>query len=168
MIWSGLQARQPELVEPLADGAFMHLDREPACHLGSDVQASPAHHIMFCRIRTLDDQFSQLGLLRLRQGRHTSRRRAGFQAVDAFGVVAMHPIAQGLPVHAIERRRLAARIAVKNEGQSQKTAHLRSVRAFAGDRPQVSACVVRPSDAQRRAHPKSPSCGSHFGTSNRN
>jgi hypothetical protein len=129
---AGLQARQAEPVEPFADGVHMHIDRKPPRHLGLDVRASPAHHLMFCRIRTLDDQLSQFGHLLLRQGRHTARRLARFQALHAVSVVAVHPIAQGLPVHAIERSRLAAPTAVKNQGQSQKTANLSAVRAFAG------------------------------------
>src|SRR4051812_24064300 len=47
-----LQARQAEPVEPFADGMHMHIDRKPARHLGLDVRASPAHHVMVCRIRT--------------------------------------------------------------------------------------------------------------------
>jgi len=89
-----LQTRQAELVEPFADCMHMHLDRKPARHFGPDVHASPADHVIFCRIRSLDDQLSQLGLLLLRQGRHASRRPAGFQALHAAGVVAMHPIAR--------------------------------------------------------------------------
>jgi hypothetical protein len=132
MIGPRLQARQAELVEPLADRAFMHLDREPTRHLGPDVYASPSDHIMFFRIRAVNDQFSQFSLLLLRQGRHASRRPAGFQALHSVGVVAVHPIAQGLPVHAVECGRLAAGTPVKNERQSQKTAHLSAVGAFAG------------------------------------
>ena len=39
-----LQSGQPELVQPFADGAFMHLDAEAAPHLPQQINTAPAHH----------------------------------------------------------------------------------------------------------------------------
>ena len=42
----------------------------------------------------------------------------------------MHPIAERLPVHAIERSRLAPSPAFQHQCNGQDTANLRAIRAF--------------------------------------
>ena len=68
----------------------------------------------------------------------------GVGALDPLGVVAMHPVAQGLPIHAVERGRFGARAPLQNHRQGQDPSNLRP----SGHRPpsarnSVPVCSVR-------------------------
>ena len=130
----------------------MHIDRKSPRHLGSQVHAPPPHDTIGRRIGTADHQSTQFGLLRLGQVWLPARASSGFQALDARRVVAMHPVAQGLPVHAVEGGRLAARPALQHQRQGEYAAYLRAIGASARQGPQLRTGVVRAGDLQRRAH----------------
>ena len=119
MEWPRLQPGQAELAKPFADRAFMHAHRPPTGYFGLQVDAPPADHLIGRRIGTSDHQFVQLGLLVLGQKWLPARTFARLQAFDAGRIVAMHPIAKGLSIHAVDSRRLAARPTVQNQRQSQ-------------------------------------------------
>jgi hypothetical protein len=142
MVGTRLQAREAKLVQPFADRDLMHLHREPPCHHGLQVDAPPADHMVSRRIGSLDHQFAQLDLLLLCQSGRAVAIATGFQAVDTSGVVAMHPIAQGLSIHPVEGSRLATRMAIKNQCQRQKTADLRSIGTLARKPSKVSTCDI--------------------------
>jgi hypothetical protein len=63
MVWPRLQPRQPELVQPLADRALVHLDPEPAYDLGAQVNAAPSHDLVPLRIGPRHHQGLQLSFL---------------------------------------------------------------------------------------------------------
>lgn len=88
---SRLQPGQAQLVQPFADGALMHLDREPALHHSQQVHASPADHFVYCQIGTFNHQLMKFGHLRLRQRCGAAGDWTRFQPLDAALVVAMHP-----------------------------------------------------------------------------
>ena len=101
--------------------------------------AAPTHHMIDRRVGPLDDEFIQFGHLRLGQDRRRGPGQAGFEAFDTLIVVAMHPIAQRLPVHPVGRSRDAAGMAVQHHRQREKAAHLCAVAALAGECPQRGA-----------------------------
>src|SRR3546814_17255890 len=63
-----------------------------------------------------------------------TRARARLQTRHALVVVAMHPVAQGLTIHAAEPRRLGPRMAFENQRQSQQAADLSPVAESAAER----------------------------------
>src|ERR1700674_5650214 len=68
----------------------------------------------------------------------------------------MHPVAQGLPVHAVQLGRLGARATFQNHGQCQNSSNLRAVRAAMAQPAQLRACVLRTCNPEGRAHPMPP------------
>src|SRR5580693_8234006 len=96
-----LEPCQAELVQPSADRAFMNFDREAAFHHFPQVHTSPADGFVDRRVGSLDDEFIQFGPLLLCQKGWTTRRRMRLQPLDTSLVVAVNPVAQGLPVHAV-------------------------------------------------------------------
>jgi len=155
-----LQPGQTELAKPFADRAFMHVHRPSTGDFGLQVHAPPADHLVDRRIRTLDNQFVQLGLLVLGQKWLPAWAFARLQALDAGRIVAMHPVAKGLSIHAVESRRLAARATVQDQRQSEHTPDLCAVGASAGQRPKLRTRMIRSCDLDRRAHIVPPSCES--------
>ncbi len=129
---------QVQLAQPLADGAFGHLGRKPPGHLRAQIKAAPAYDAMDLGIGTGDDQSEPFDHLRVAQ----LRVRAGWptrgQAVDAFRVVAVHPVAQGL-------RFIPAWRAVSNRDAPSR------IRAIAGIRRVCAASADFPARARRPA-----------------
>ena len=64
-----LQARQAKFVQPSADRAFVHFHRKSAGHLGTQIYAPPARHVVDCQVWPLDDKRAQLSFLYLGQRR---------------------------------------------------------------------------------------------------
>src|SRR6186997_1298832 len=96
----------------------------------SDPETALANEHLFCReTRAL----SAAIWASVRAGR-TAGACMRLQAVDALGIVSMHPVTQGLPVHAVLRRRLATGPAIQNRRKRQESAHLRRVPTPAGNR----------------------------------
>jgi hypothetical protein len=147
-----LQPGQAKLVQPFSDRAFMHLDGKSPRHLGPQVDAPPTDDAIDRWIGAADHQVTQFGQLLLGQIRLAARALSGFQTRDARRVVAMHPVAQSLPVHAIEGGRIAARPTLQHQRQGKHATHLRAIGTFARQRPQFCTGVVRTGDLQRRAH----------------
>ena len=156
MEWSGLQAGQTKLAQPLTDGAFMHLHRKPARDLLAQISASPADNLVLRWIRPVDDQRFQFGHLRLTQRSDPPWGAARFQAVDALLVVATHPISQGLPIHTSLSRSLGARTALQDQGDCQNAADLGAITASGGHGTKLCCRLVVPSYAQCCTHPVPP------------
>src|SRR3546814_15049802 len=85
-----------------------------------------------------------------------TRARARLQTRHALVVVAMHPVAQGLTIHAAEPRRLGPRMAFENQRQSQQAADLSPVAASAAERTKLRARVLPSRDLPPRAHQSRP------------
>src|SRR3546814_19167827 len=73
----------------------------------------------------------------------------------------MHPVAQGLTIHAAEPRRLGPRMAFENQRQSQQAADLSPVAASAAERTKLRARLVPRRDLQPRAHQSRPNAIRH-------
>ena len=156
MIRARLQTRQAKFVQPSGDRVLMHFHLEPARHFSLQIHASPTNHPMDLRIGPCERQFEQFSPLQLAQARRPTWRQTRPQPFDACCVVAMHPVAQGLPVHAIELRRFSAWPPLQNHRQSQYAPNLSAVRATTAQRAQLRSRVLRTSNFQGCAHPTSP------------
>src|SRR5882672_6820902 len=73
MVGPRLQPAQPKLVQPFANGAFVHSHVEAARDLLAQVQASPAGHLVNGGIGAIHDQPPQLRHLIGRQRRRGAR-----------------------------------------------------------------------------------------------
>jgi hypothetical protein len=91
-----LQSRHLKPAQPSADGSFGHRDREPPCHLFTQIDTAPADYFIFRWIGALDGQRLQLRHLFLVQRRRMAAGPDGLQARNPFGIVAMNPVPQGL------------------------------------------------------------------------
>ena len=111
-------------------------------------------------VGTRDDQGFERRHLGIGQSGRTAGACMRLQAVDALGIVSMHPVTQGLPVHAVLRRRLATRAAIQNRRKRQESANLRRVPAPAGNRSKLRSRVVGSCDRQSCAHPLPLFCDS--------
>ena len=97
----------------------MQFDAEAPLQLVAQVHPPPTHHPVTSRIGTRLDQFGQLGLLIRCELWLGTRRLQVVQAAYSLGVVAMHPIPQGLAIHAAGFGRRPAIRAVENHGNRQ-------------------------------------------------
>ena len=88
------------LVQELAHRALMIGDTVPLRDELLQVHAPPAHHPMHRPIWSLLDELSQCGQLLRRQTRWVALGPGVFEPIRPLLVEAMHPVPQGLPVHA--------------------------------------------------------------------
>ena len=127
MVWPRFQPRQTEPVQQLAHGqlahaTLMHLDLEPLRDDTAQVTAAPTHHAVPGRIRPGQrDHLEFRHLLRGQCGRAAGGRQVR-QTRNPVLVIAVHPIAQCLPVHAARLRRRSARGPVQHQCNRQHAA----------------------------------------------
>ena len=133
------QPREAEPMQQLADRALVQADREPPLDQGLQVDPAPAHHPVPLRVRPPLHDRRQLGPLLRGEARPAPGPGTVAEAGEALGVVAVHPVTQGLPVHAGRPRRGLARAALQHEGERQ----------HATRRPRVPAPARRPSQLDR-------------------
>jgi hypothetical protein len=119
--------RQPPEAKPAQQRAHRPLG-QPHLEARRDhrrkVSPSPAHHTMLRQVRALADQLCHNCLLFGQQPRLGANLAASVrQARQTLGVVAVHPVPQGLPVHAAGACRIRARRALQNQGQRQHPAY---------------------------------------------
>src|SRR4051812_43108160 len=147
----------------LADRALAQPDREAGLDQGLQVDAPPAHHAVPVRVRPLLHGGHQLGLLPGREARLAPRPGPVAEAGEAFGVVAVHPVAQGLPVHAGRPRRLLARGPLQHQRQGEHPPRRPRVPAPRRLAPQLAGARLVPGDRDR--HPRPPvSASNHRST----
>jgi len=81
----------------------VHRDAEQGLDLLLEIDAPPAHDTILVRIGAGLDKPGDLRLLLRSQPRLAALRLAIEQAANTLGVVAVHPVPQGLPIHAASR-----------------------------------------------------------------
>jgi hypothetical protein len=90
------------------------------------------------------NQLLQLLHLGLRQRRRTAATRCIAQPGNPIGVVAVHPVAQRLPVHAAGRRRFGPRGPFQNIGDRQNTAGYPALAASRRSLPKLRRRQLQP------------------------
>ena len=157
------QAGEAEPAQHLADRALVQPDREPRLDQGLEVHPSPAHHAVPLRVRPPLDGGRQLGLLLGGQPRPRPRAAPVAEAIEPLLVVPMHPVAQGLPVHAGRPRRLRPRGPLQHQRQGEHPPRRPRVPAPRRLAPQVAGARLVPGDRDR--HPRPPvSASNHRST----
>src|SRR5689334_8811883 len=157
------QAGEAEPAQHLADRALVQPDREAGLDQGPQVDPAPAHHAVPVRVRPPLDGGGQLRFLLGREPRLASRSMTVVQAGEALLVVPMHPVAQGLPVHAGRPRRLLARGPLQHQRQGEHPPRRPRVPAPRRLAPQVAGARLAPGDRDR--HPRPPvSASNHRST----
>jgi len=141
-----------ELGQNLADRAFMQFDAEAPLQLVAQVHPPPTYNPVTSRIGTRLDQFYQLGLLFRREFRLRSRHLQVVQAIYSLGVVAMHPIPQGLAIHAAGLGRQLAIRTVEDHRDSQHSSRRRTVLLAASSRTKLCCRQIKPCDRYRCSH----------------
>jgi len=130
----------------------MHLDPEAAIHFGTEIAASPAHHLVRLHLRSVDDKGLEFLPLLLAEDWRSTGALTRCQPGNPLAVVAMDPVAQGLPVRAIVPRRLRAGGAVQHRRNRQQAAdHLR-ITTFARQLPQIRRRMIVTSDLDCLSH----------------
>lgn len=152
-------AREVQPGHQLADGALVQLHAELPVDRVAQVDQTPADDMVLFQRRALADPIGHGCLLLWRQ---LARWRAGvgqvLQTVQSTVVVAVHPIAQGLPVHARRLRRRSPGGAFKHEGQRQHATRCRRVLASRRRRPQPRRIQIVTRDRNRHLKPPCRSC----------
>jgi hypothetical protein len=115
------QAPEAQPAQQLAHRALVQPWPEAAFDAVAQVDTAPPHQAsLLGRLRSRFDPALHLRLLRRRQARlRTGTARPVGKARDAIGVVAVRPIAQGLPIHAALGSRLAPRPALQHQRDRQ-------------------------------------------------
>ena len=103
---------KPEPSQQRPDRLLGHVDIKAGFDLALEIDAPPAHQSMHGEIGAVLDELGDLGGLRRIQMRRAPRSGAIAKPQKPFVVVAMHPVAQGLAVHAAALRGFAPRLAV--------------------------------------------------------
>ena len=130
MLRARRQPGETQPVQELADRALVQLDLEAIGDHGLQIDPSPAHHApVLIRIRTILDEPLQFRHLFGRQARLPAPAWPGAQAGKSLGIVAVHPIPQGLPVHPAQPRRLGTRAPLQHQGERQHPTRRRTVPA---------------------------------------
>lgn len=122
MLRPGRDAPEPQPAQQAAHRALGHAHAELGLQNPGQVHPAPAHHAVLGHVRSLAHQLGQPLRLPGVQQRLATAAPAINQAVHATLVVAMHPVAQRLPVHAGRLRRSGPRLAVQDQGQRQHAA----------------------------------------------
>jgi len=142
-------AREIQPRHQLADRALVQLHAELLRDLVAQVDQAPAHEFAFRR-RSLPHPRRDLGFLLRRQ---LTRRLAGvvsvFQSGQPAFIVAMHPVAQRLPIHAGAPGRVGSAPTFQNKGNRQHPSRRGDVLAASRRRPQFRWSEIYPRNRNR-------------------
>lgn len=160
LLWMTRARRDVTELQPLhqlAHRAFMQLHPEFGGNLVTQVNQPPAHHFVPLWIRSLVHPFRHLLFL---LGRQLAGRRAQIgpvaQPCQPSGVVAMHPVSQGLAVHPGTACRFRPALALQDQGQSQGSPCLRAVIATRRSLPKLRRRELAPRDPNRHVQASLP------------
>jgi hypothetical protein len=123
MLRTHRQAPERQLVQQLADRALVQRDAKVLLDPLLEIDAPPAHHAVALQIGAFLHPGLNRGLLLRRQARQraVAPRLVG-QAIQAAGIVAMHPVAQRLAIHRAGLCRLRARAPLQHQRDRQHPA----------------------------------------------
>jgi len=103
--WPHRDPTTAEAMKQIADRTLGKLDPIALLDHLREVDPPPSHHAMLGQIRPLANQLRHLSSLLHSQPRFGSRRGSIMQPFKTLRIVAMHPVAQALSIHAAGGRR---------------------------------------------------------------
>ena len=149
---AGGQAAEPHAAQHRPHAALGQTHAEVCLDHPRQVDPAPAHHTVCVDVRSFADQLGQLRFLLGRQPRLGPRRHAIGQARHAEIIVAMHPVAQCLTIHAALRGRVAAADALQYKRKRQHPPRGGCVPRLRCGTPKTSRIQVHPSDCYSSRH----------------
>src|SRR5271157_6068697 len=157
MIGPRLKPGHAKPAQQLANRTLGHTDRPAGRDFRPQVSAAPAYHLVALKVRAFQHHRPKLLHLGLVQHRRASRAATRTQSGHAFRIVAEHPVAQRLPIHAVDLRRRLAWMALQDQCYRQQTPHHRAVLRPCRQLPQLRRRKVKTGDLDRPAHlPRTP------------
>ena len=136
--------REAELLQELADRALVIDDAEALLDHPLQVDPAPAHDPVFGPIRPRLDDLGQVGQLLRRKARPGPFDRMSFSPSGPCCVEPMNPVAQRLPIHPADPRRLLPAHPVQHRGQRQKPPALLRMLRSRRKPPKLGRRKVRP------------------------
>ena len=150
--WPHRDTPKAETTKQIANRSFGQLDPIALLDHVREVDPPPTDNAMLGQIRPVTNQLGHLPFLLGREPRLRSRRSSIPKTHKAFRIVAVHPVAQDLPVHAARYRSLAARLALQHQRQGQHSpCHVRIIRTLRLT-SKLGRAVVQVRDRNRCRH----------------
>lgn len=159
MLWPSADMGEAKFFENTSETYLGQINRKPRAQNPFEIDAAPARKPILLRIGAGLYQASQFFHLFVRQLRASAGRFAIDQAAGARVIKTVHPIAQRLPIHATDARRLRAVLAVVDRRQSQQAPRLAGI-LYRRRQPAQCRCVkVLPkSDRRAQVYPRIRKC----------
>src|SRR4051794_18556210 len=117
---AGLLPREVEALEQLEHPALAVADPEPLLDQTAQVAGAPGDAAVASQVRAAEDERLERRLPALVERAGAARPRPVAQALDVLGIVAVDPVAERLPGHAGEPRRLLAGEALQRVGEREQ------------------------------------------------
>ena len=146
------QTAEAETTQQSADRAFSQPNTELLLNLLRQIDQPPPHHTVFGQLWPLPNPLRHLRLLLRCQPRRSARMRSIKKSAQTLGVVAMHPVAQNLSIHAAKCCRIAARAPIQDMRQGQHSPRRIAVMGSRRNPPQLPRRTVRACNTNRRRH----------------
>lgn len=106
--WAYRYPPEAETTKQITDRTFGQLDPIVLLDHVREVDPPPAHHTMLGQIGSVANKLRNRALLLGGEPGLRPGRGSIMQPLQTFSIVAMHPVAQALSIHAAGGRRLAA------------------------------------------------------------
>jgi hypothetical protein len=139
---SGLLPREVEALEQPEHPALAVAHAEAALDQGAQVAGPPGDTAVALQLRAPEDQRLEGRLLTLIECTRAAGAGPVPQALDALGIVAVDPVAEGLPGHAGEPCRFLPRQAVKRVGEREQASADAPVALAASEAAQLCRVAV--------------------------
>ena len=135
----------------LAHAALPIADAETPLDQSAEIDQAPARHAVLCQLGAVLQATRQLALLLRVQPPLPARRLAVDQTRRSGGVEAVHPVTQGLPIHAGAAGRHSAACPLQDQRDRQQPASLFRRQRRLGQSPNLGRTMLRP---YRHRHPR--------------
>lgn len=114
-------------MQQFAHRAYVQPHRPARRDFITQISTPPTDHLLAVRVWTIQNHLPQFSHLFVTQCRRTARNITRMQPIDTLRVVAVHPIAQCLSIHAVVSRRLRPAITIQHRRDRQQAAYHRPI-----------------------------------------
>ncbi len=146
-------ATETETAKQIADRAFGELHAPFLLDLLRQVDPAPPDHPILGAVRPAPDPLGHNRTLLGRQPRRRTRRDLAGKAGETLGVVPMHPVPQGLPIHPAGCRRLVSGPSFQNKRQRQHPTRRSGIRTPRRSPAKPNRVKIKPRDHNPNRHP---------------